>query len=306
MRHFLHIIDFTSSELKGILKLATKLKADLAKGLRPPLLAGKVLGLIFEKPSLRTRVSFEAAMAQLGGASIFLDSTENHIGARESIPDQARTLSQFVDALVLRTYAHKTIEEFAEFATVPVINGLSDYNHPCQALADILTIGEAFGDLKGITVTFVGDGNNVARSLAVACARFGMNFILAAPKGYGFPEEFHTNYRAAFPGKLPTHITDPSEAVSAADVIYTDVWTSMGQEAESKARALEFHGFQVDETLMAKAPSHAKFLHCLPAHRGEEVSAGVADGPQSLIFAQAGNRMHAQKAILLWLLGTKI
>ncbi len=306
MRHFLHLIDFTTSELTGLLDLATKLKADLAKGLRPALLSGKVLGLIFEKPSLRTRVSFEAAMAQLGGSSIFLNSTENHIGARESIPDQAKTLSQFVDALVLRTFAHKTIEEFAEFATVPVINGLSNYNHPCQALADVLTIREALGDLKGTTVTFVGDGNNVARSLAVACARFGMNFILAAPKGYGFPEAFLTNYLAAFPGKTPPHVTDPAEAVSAADVIYTDVWTSMGQEAEAKARTLAFRGFQVDETLMAKAPSHAKFLHCLPAHRGEEVTAEVADGHQSLIFAQAGNRMHAQKAILLWLLGTKL
>jgi ornithine carbamoyltransferase len=306
MRHFIHLVDFTTSELANLLDLAAKLKADLLRGLRPALLPGKVLGLIFEKPSLRTRVSFEAAMAQVGGSSIFLSSTDGPIDARESIPDQARTLSQFVDALVLRTFAHKTIEEFAEFSSVPVINGLSDYNHPCQALADVLTIQEAFGDLHGRTVTFVGDGNNVARSLAIACGRFGMNFILAAPKDYGFPEQFLATFRENFDGKNPVHITNPAEAVSSADVIYTDVWTSMGQEAESKARTEAFQGFQVDETLMAKAAPHAKFLHCLPAHRGEEVSAGVADGPQSLIFAQAGNRMHAQKAILVSLLGGKI
>lgn len=305
MRHFIDLIDFSTVELARLLELAAKLKADLAKGKRPPLLPGKVLGLIFEKPSLRTRVSFEAAMAHLGGSSIFLSSTDGPMGQRECIPDYARTLSQFVDAVVLRTFEHRTIEEFAEFATIPVINGLSDYNHPAQALADVLTIQEAFGKLAGRTVVFVGDGNNVARSLAVACSRFGMDFILAAPKDYGFPTDFLNQYQAAFPGKTPTHLIDPSEAVSMADVIYTDVWTSMGQEAETAIRKKAFEGFQVDETLMAKAPHHAKFLHCLPAHRGEEVSAGVADGPQSLIFQQAGNRMHAQKAVLLWLLGSE-
>jgi ornithine carbamoyltransferase len=304
MRHFIDLLSFTTLELSRLLDLAARLKHDLGQGKRPALLPGKVLGLIFEKPSLRTRVSFEAAMAHLGGSNIFLSATDGPIGQRESIPDYARTMSQFVDGVVLRTFEHRTIEMFAEHATVPVINGLSDFNHPAQALADILTMQEVFGDLEGRTVVFVGDGNNVARSLAVGCARFGMHFVLAAPKEYGFPADFLNGYREAFGGKNPVQLTDPSEAVSQADVIYTDVWTSMGQEAETALRKKAFHGFQVNETLMAKAPAHAKFLHCLPAHRGEEVSAGVADGPQSVIFQQAGNRMHAQKAILVSLLGS--
>jgi len=306
MRHFIDLLDFTSNELTRLLDIAARLKKDLAEGKRPPLLHGKVLGLVFEKPSLRTRVSFEAAMAHLGGSSIFLSSTDGPMGQRESIPDYARTLSQFVDAVVLRTFEHSTIEKFAEFATIPVINGLSDYNHPAQALADILTMKEAFGDLAGRTVVFVGDGNNVARSLAVGCARFGMNFILAAPADYGFPADFKTIYQGVFPGKPLVHLTDPREAVATADVVYTDVWTSMGQEAETALRKKAFQGYMVDESMMARAPAHAKFLHCLPAHRGEEVSAGVADGPQSLIFPQAGNRMHAQKAVLLWVMGNQI
>ena len=306
MRHFLGLMDLTSHEVHTLLDKARALKADLARGHRPALLPGRVLGLIFEKPSLRTRVSFESAMAHLGGSSVFLSSTDGAIGQREPVADFARVLSQFCDAVVLRVFSHRTIEEFAEHATVPVINGLSDYNHPCQALGDMLTIQEAFGSLEGRTMVFVGDGNNVARSLAVACARTGMRFVLAAPSAYAFDESFLSTCRAAFPGHLPRHETDPRRAVSEADVVYSDVWTSMGQEAETAKRLHDFKSFQVDEALMALAPSHARFLHCLPAHRGEEVSAGVMESRASLVFPQAGNRMHAQKALLCWLLSNHI
>lgn len=306
MRHFLALLDLTSAEIHNLLDKARALKADLIRGHRPALLPNRVLGLIFEKPSLRTRVSFEAAMGQLGGSSVFLSSTDGAIGQREPVADFARVLSQLCDAVVLRVFRHRTIEEFAEHSTVPVINGLSDYNHPCQALGDLLTIQEAFGSLEGRTLVFVGDGNNVARSLVVACARAGMRFILAAPEAYRFDESFLSTCRTAFPGHLPVQESDPNRAVSEADIVYTDVWTSMGQEAETAKRLRDFKGFEVNESLMARAPSHARFMHCLPAHRGEEVSAGVMESKASLVFPQAGNRMHAQKALLCWLLADQI
>jgi len=278
------------------------LKAAHDRGERPPLLQGKVLGLVFEKQSLRTRASFEAAMAQLGGSSIFLSSTDGPIGVRESVPDFARTLGEYVDAVVLRVFKHQTLEEFAANSRVPVINGLSDLYHPCQALGDVFTMQEVFGSLKGRTMVFVGDGNNVARSLAIICGKLGMRFVLAAPPGYGFDEGFLRRYRQVIPHGEPLQNGTPDHAVHTADVIYTDVWASMGQEGEREQRAKEFAGFQVNSTLLAQAPPHSRVMHCLPAHRGEEVTDEVLDSERSVVFQQAGNRMHVQKALLKWLL----
>jgi ornithine carbamoyltransferase len=302
MRHFLSLLDVDADELNEILDEAARLKTDLKRGQRPPLLAGHVLGMVFEKPSLRTRASFEAAMAQLGGSSIFLSATDGAMGKREPVADFARTLSGYTDVVALRTFQHMTVEEFASNSTVPVINGLSDLYHPCQALGDLLTIREVFGGLSGRTLVFVGDGNNVARSMAVGCGLFGLRFILAAPEGYGFDEEFVRTYRRVVPrGDLILN-GEPGHAVGQADVIYTDVWTSMGQEAERDERRAKFAAFQVNEKLMEKAPAHARLMHCLPAIRGEEVSTTILDDGRSIVFQQAENRMHAQKALLVWLL----
>jgi ornithine carbamoyltransferase len=302
MRHLLNLIDLTPDEVRHLLDETARLKAAAAGGDRPALLAGRVLGLLFEKPSLRTRVSFETAMAQLGGSSVFLGASDGALGQRETVPDFARTLSGYVDAVVLRTFRHQTIEEFAAHSSVPVINGLSDYSHPCQALADLFTVQEVFGDVRGRTLVFIGDGNNVARSLAVACGHLGAKFVLAAPEGYGFDADFLEDFRRRVPdGDLVLNGV-PAHAVGGADVIYTDVWTSMGQEAEAEQRRQRFAGFQVNEELLAQAPAHTRVMHCLPAHRGEEVSEGVLDGERSVVFQQAANRMHVQKALLKWLL----
>jgi ornithine carbamoyltransferase len=302
MRHYLNLIDLSGDEIETLLEEAIRLKTAFGRGDRPPLLAERVLGLIFEKPSLRTRVSFEAGMAQLGGKSIFLNSVDGALGVRESVADYARTMSGYVDACVLRVFKHATVEEFAAHSRVPVINGLSDYSHPCQALADLLTVREVFGSIKGRTLVFVGDGNNVARSLAVGCGKLGARFILASPDGYGFDGPFLKDYRSRVPnGELQMN-GKPAHAVGDADVIYTDVWTSMGQEAERERRLKEFAGFQVNSELLALAPPRVRVMHCLPAHRGEEVSDDVLDGAQSVVFQQAENRLHAQKALLKWLL----
>jgi ornithine carbamoyltransferase len=302
MRHFLSLFDVNATELNEILMEAVRLKTDLKRGQRPPLLAGRVLGMIFEKPSLRTRASFEAGMGQLGGSSIFLSAADGPMGQREPVADFARTLSGYVDAVVLRTFKHTTVEEFAAHSSVPVINGLSDLYHPCQALADLLTIQEVFGGLAGKTLVFVGDGNNVARSMAVGCGLFGLRFILAAPEGYAFDDDFvRTFHRVAPAGELIVN-GEPAHAVGEADVIYTDVWTSMGQETERDERRRKFAPFQVNEQLMALAPAHARVMHCLPAVRGEEVSRGILEGDRSIVFQQAENRMHAQKALLTWLM----
>src|SRR5262249_20203009 len=250
----------------------------------------------------RTRASFEAAMAHLGGTSVFFSNPDGAMGVRESVPDFARTLSQYADAVVLRTFTHHTVEEFAACSACPVINGLSDLEHPCQALADLMTIEEIFGGVAGRTLVFVGDGNNVARSVAIGCGKLGARFVLAAPDGYGFDEPFLQEYRRRCRAGELVHNGDPRHAVDQADVIYTDVWTSMGQEAEREERLRHFAGYQVDAALLALAPRHARVMHCLPAHRGEEVSADVLDGERSIVFQQAGNRMHAQKALLKWLL----
>jgi ornithine carbamoyltransferase len=299
MRHILDLLDWTAEEILTLLAEAKRLKTA---GPRKPILLGRVLGMIFEKPSLRTRVSFETAMAQLGGATVFLNGKDSGMGSRESVPDFARVISQYVDAVVLRTYYHSTIETFANYSACPVINGLSDYYHPCQALADLLTVQEVFGELAGRTLVFVGDGNNVARSLAVCCGKLGVKFVLACPDGYGLDELFMQTYHRQVSANGLLEVHDPRQAVRQADVIYTDVWTSMGQEAEREQRLRRFTGYQVNEALVALAPAHVRVMHCLPAHRDEEITAGVLDGERSIVFQQAGNRMHAQKALLQRLL----
>jgi ornithine carbamoyltransferase len=302
MRHFLDLLDVTAEDIRHLFSQAARLKTAWKRGDRTALLLGRVLGLIFEKPSLRTRVSFQTAMAQLGGASVFLAGNEVGLGSRESIPDFARVMSQYVDLVVLRTFSHATVADFAAHSTCSVINGLSDYHHPCQALADLFTLQEVFGNVAGRTLVFVGDGNNVARSLAICCGKLGVRFVLATPDGYGFDAPFLDTYRHLVPRADFAQIQDPGEAVQAADVIYTDVWTSMGQEAEREQRRKDFAAYQVNAALLDRAPTQARVMHCLPAHRGEEITSDVLDGDRSVVFQQAGNRMHAQKALLVWLL----
>ncbi len=303
MRHFLDVPDLSADEIVHLLADAARLKAARRVRADDLPLRGRVVGLVFEKPSLRTRVSFESAVAQLGGTSLFLPGTEVGLGWRESVEDFGRVVGQYVDALVARVFKHDTVRGLAALGACPVINGLSDLAHPCQALADLLTIKEAFGEVRGRRVAFVGDGNNVAKSLAFGCGKLGAAFVLAAPPGYGFDAAYREAFRRHAPHGSLAETTDPAAAVRDADVIYTDVWTSMGQEAEKEKRLAEFAPYQVNEKLLAAAPPHAKVLHCLPAHRGEEITGEVLDGPRSLAFPQAGNRLHAQKALLAWLLG---
>jgi ornithine carbamoyltransferase len=302
MRHFLDLLDLTSDEINHLLAETATLKAAHQRGERPPLLLGRVLGLVFEKPSLRTRASFQSAMAQLGGSSVFLAGQEVGLGSRESVPDFARVMSQYVDAVVLRTFSHTTVETFAANASCSVINGLSDYYHPCQALADLFTVQEVFGGLTGRTLAFVGDGNNVARSLAICCGKLGVRFVLAAPEGYGFDDRFMKIYAQHLPQGQLLQNGKPGHAVGMADVIYTDVWASMGQEAEQEQRKRSFADYQVNTALLALAPAHVRVMHCLPAHRGEEVTGDVLDSERSVVIQQAANRLHAQKALLKWLL----
>lgn len=293
---FISIADTSPEMLRHLLDTAIMLKAQRrAKGANAPNAAGRVLVMIFEKPSLRTRVSFETAMVHLGGAAIYLSPQEIGLGQRETVADAARVLSGFCDAIMARTFAHQTIVDLARFSTKPVINGLSDYSHPCQAMADLMTIEEHFGKLAGLTLAYVGDGNNVARSLMFACNRFGVKFNIACPPGYELPE---TRSQQPSPGAevLATH--DPTEAVRTADIIYTDTWVSMGQEAEKSSRRELFQPYQVNAALLAQAPAHAVVMHCLPAYRGLEITADVIDTPRSLVFEQAENRMHFQKGLL--------
>ncbi len=297
-RDFLAIPDFTASELMDLLDLAARLKSGREQG-RP--LQGKTLAMIFEKSSTRTRVSFEVGTHQLGGHALFLSSRDIQIGRGEAIRDTARVLSRYVDGIMIRTFGHDLIEELARFAAVPVINGLTDLLHPCQVLADLLTIQEAFGrDLGGLRIAWVGDGNNMANSWLNAAWRFGFELRLACPEGYHPDAEI---MKRAGSGAKIVLTGDPKEAVEGVDVVNTDVWTSMGQEAETAAREKAFAGYHVDASLMSRAKSRAIFLHCLPAHRGEEVSEDVLEGPQSRIFDEAENRLHVQKAILATLMG---
>jgi ornithine carbamoyltransferase len=300
-RHFLDLFDINADEARMLLDRASSLKNT---PFQPPgHAAGKLLGLIFEKPSLRTRLSFEAAMAGLGGGATFLRGKDVGLGVRESVRDFARIVSQYVAALAVRTFAHGKVEELARHATIPIVNALSDDAHPCQAMADLLTVREAFGRLDAtLKLVFVGDGNNVARSVAVACALFGVGFVLAAPTDYGFPPAFLTRFAEAFPKVALAVETDPARAVQGAQVVYTDVWASMGQEDESALRGTIFAPYQVNADLLAKADASAIFLHCLPAHRGEEVTDDVLDSDRSRVIPQAANRLHFQKALLDWLL----
>jgi len=270
-----------------------------------PLLSGKTLAIVFEKPSLRTRVSFELAMRQLGGQTIYLSPAEVGLGERESVPDVARVLSRYVDAIAARTFSHHTLEVLASYSRVPVINALSDWEHPCQALADLLTIYEKKGELNGLTLAFVGDGNNVARSLMLAASLTGMNFRIASPPGYTIEDKvLHLAQSNAISSGGEIFCTEePRLAVSGADVVYTDVWTSMGQEAEAEVRRRVFAGYQVDSELLSLAKEDAILMHPLPAHHGEEVAEGILDTPKSVVFDQAENRLHLQKALLAEMLG---
>jgi ornithine carbamoyltransferase len=300
MRHFLDITDLTPADLESLLDSAARMKANRRGHERP--LTGKLIGMVFEKPSLRTRVSFEAATAQLGGQWLFLPGDEVGLGWRETVTDFGRVVGQYVDLLVARVFKHATVVGLADCAGIPIVNGLSDEAHPCQALADLLTIREVFETVRGRTIAFIGDGNNVARSLAHGCAMLGANFVLASPEGFGFDAGFLKTLQRRWKLK-PQHTDDPAAAVRQADVIYTDVWTSMGQENERDHRLTKFAPFQVNADLLKKAPPHAIVLHCLPAHRGEEITGDVLEGPRSRAFQQAGNRLHAQKALLAWLMG---
>ncbi|MEM9365900.1 MAG: ornithine carbamoyltransferase [Planctomycetota bacterium] len=298
MRHFLTLFDLDRDGLDRILRTATHVKRLLADGQRPSILQNHTLALLFQKPSLRTRVSFEAGMAQLGGKSLFLGGDVGW-GKRESPSDFTNVLGQFVDAVACRAKKHQNVEQLASFDAVPVINALTDLSHPCQAIADILTLQECFGELKGRHLVFVGDGNNVSRSLALICAMLEMRFTLACPEGYEFDQPWLDRIANVYPDATLHQIVDAVEAVADADAIYTDVWTSMGQEKESKKRRKAFAAHQVNEALVDAAPDHVRVLHCLPAKRGEEITDGVMDGPASSVIAQAGNRMHAQKALLI-------
>ncbi|PPD57517.1 ornithine carbamoyltransferase [Dehalogenimonas etheniformans] len=300
-KDFLSVTDLAGHEIRMLLSDAASLKAQ---GWQTTL-SGKTLALLFEKPSLRTRVSFELAMKQLGGEAIYLSPAEVGLGKRESIADVARVLSRFVDAIAVRTFAQSTLEELAQWAGVPVINALSDAEHPCQALADLLTIYEHKGEFPGLKLAFVGDGNNVAVSLALAAASVGLNFTIATPKGYELPGAAMKRAldRAAVTESIIEATYDPNGAVRDADIIYTDSWTSMGQEAEAEIRRKAFNGFQVDDQMVSLAKPDAIIMHCLPAHYGEEVAEGLLNSPQSVVFDQAENRLHVQKALLADMLG---
>ncbi|HEY5571996.1 MAG TPA: ornithine carbamoyltransferase [Anaerolineales bacterium] len=305
MKNFLAIADHSSGELQSLLDLATRLKAEWKSVGNRPLLMNKVLAMIFQKPSLRTRVSFDMAMRHMGGDALYLSPAEVGLGQRESIADVARVMSGYVDAIMARVFDHEHILELAKWSSVPVINGLSDYNHPCQALADAMTIQEKLGRIKGLNVAYVGDGNNVAVSLMHICAKLGANFSIASPEGYKLNSEAVRlgEMFAAESGSIIRLLSDPHEAVKDADVIYTDTWTSMGQEEEARRREDVFPPYQVNSVLVNEAKTNVIVMHCLPAHRGQEITDEVADGPHSVMFVQARNRMHAQKAILVRLIG---
>ncbi|MEX0716729.1 MAG: ornithine carbamoyltransferase [Planctomycetaceae bacterium] len=302
MNQLTSLSELTVADVKAILASARELKDRFLAGDRPPLLRGRVLTMIFEKPSLRTRNSFEAAITHLGGGSTFLSTKDAGLDGREALADVARVLGSYADALVLRTFSQKLIEEFARHAGCPVINGLSDERHPCQALTDAFTVQEVFGDIRGRKLVFVGDGNNVARSLSIAAAMLEFSFTLCGPRDYWLEESLLADLRAKHADADLVQTEDVPAAVCDADVIYTDVWASMGQESEADQRKNAFAPYQVNAALMAQAPIECRFMHDLPAKRGLEVTDEVLDGPQSLAFQQAENRMHLAKGLLAWLL----
>ena len=304
MKDFLAIADYSPADLQAILDQAVELKKEWSEKGNPPLFKNKVLAMIFQKPSLRTRVSFDMAMRHLGGDALYLSPAEIGLGKRESIADVARVISGYVDVVMARVFDHQHVLELAKWADIPVINGLSDYNHPCQAAADALTIQENLGNLKGLNVVYIGDGNNVSVSLMHICAKLGANFTIANPEGYGMdPEAVALGEKfAQESGSTIRQLTDPVEAVQGAQAVYTDTWVSMGQDEEATKRKAVFPPYQVNKKLLEGADKDVIVLHCLPAHRGEEITDEVADGPHSRLFPQAHNRLHAQKAILVKLL----
>lgn len=304
MRHLLSLADYSRQEIQSILNRSIRMKDEWRHGANRPLLQGRTLAMIFQKPSLRTRVSFDMAMRHLGGDALYLSPQEIGLGEREAIADVSRVISRYVDIVMARVFDHEHVVELARYASVPVINGLSDFNHPCQATADMLTILEHFGQLEGLRVAFIGDGNNVAVSLLFACARLGVDFAIATPEGYRLPPKALAlaEEMAQESGSSLQQMKDPHQAAAGSHVLYTDTWVSMGQEASAAERISVFEPFQLNRDLLKEADPAAIVMHCLPAHRGQEITDEVADGEQSVIFQQAENRMHAQKGILAFLL----
>lgn len=303
MKHLLTLESLSTEEIKDILNLADQLKYELKHGIEHHHLKGKTLGMIFEKSSTRTRVSFETGMYQLGGHPLFLSSNDLQIGRGEPVEDTARVLSRMLDGIMIRTFAQAEVDALAEYGSIPVINGLTDYCHPCQVLADLMTIREFKGKLKGLKLAFIGDGNNMANSLIVGCLKCGMSVAIACPKGYEPPKnilDFADNYTGMF-----EMTTDPLKAAENADVVYTDVWASMGQEEEKAIREKAFAGIQINAELMEKTNKDCMVLHCLPAHRGEEITADVFEAHADEIFEEAENRLHAQKAVMVRLMADK-
>lgn len=303
MKHLLTLESLSTEEIKDILNLADQLKYELKHGIEHHHLKGKTLGMIFEKSSTRTRVSFETGMYQLGGHPLFLSSNNLQIGRGEPVEDTARVLSRMLDGIMIRTFAQAEVDALAEYGSIPVINGLTDYCHPCQVLADLMTIREFKGKLKGLKLAFIGDGNNMANSLIVGCLKCGMSVAIACPKGYEPPKnilDFADNYPGMF-----EMTTDPLKAAENADVVYTDVWASMGQEEEKAIREKAFAGIQINAELMEKTNKDCMVLHCLPAHRGEEITADVFEAHADEIFEEAENRLHAQKAVMVRLMADK-
>lgn len=304
MRHVLSLDDLTTEEIQRVLQIAADLKAKLANKERPSLLANHVMGLLFEKPSLRTRVSFETLIKQMGGSSLFLGKDVGW-GEREPVRDFIPILTGYLDVLVIRAKSHEKVIEATQYSQCPIINGLTDVSHPCQALADILTVQEIAGTLEGQKLAYLGDGNNVAYSLALVCAKLGVEFRLGAPNGYQLEQSTVDRLNSDAGKTCVTQTEDQNEAVDGANFVYTDVWTSMGQEAETKQRLSDLAGYQVNQDIMNRAAEGAKLLHCLPARRGEEVTDEVIDGPASAIIQQANNRLHAQKGLVAWLMNVQ-
>ncbi len=305
MKHLLSLNDLSSDEIQGLLKLSEKLKRQTKEGVQHHLLKGKTLGMIFSKSSTRTRVSFEVGMYQLGGYSLFLSSNDIQLGRGESIFDTANVLSRYIDGIMIRTFKQSDVEDLAKYGTIPVINGLTDEMHPCQILADLLTVYEHKGKLEGLKLAFIGDGNNVAHSLLHGCAKTGMDIAIASPKGYECDSRYvdEAKEAAKSSGSKVILTQDPIEAISNADVVYADTWISMGQEDQKQEKLNIFMPYQINSQLFAKAKEDAIFLHCLPAYRGYEVTEDVIDGAQSVIFDEAENRLHAQKAVMATLMG---
>ena len=298
MKDFLSINDCPAELLKELLRISAQLKSLYGEGGRDLCLAGKVLAMLFEKPSLRTRISFQVAMTDLGGSAIYVKPEDiGGIGKREPVKDIARVMSRYVDGIMARTFEHGTVTELAAYATVPVINALTDWSHPCQAMADVLTIQEHCERIEGVKIAFIGDGNNVARSLAFACAKLDMKMVVASPNGYELDDETIQAANQASAGSV-LQISDPVRAVADADIIYTDTWVSMGQEEEKQKRREDFAGFQVNTELVEAAPDDVKVMHCLPAKRGYEITDEVTESPNSIMFDQAENRLHFQRALL--------